>query len=133
MVYTGTACTDVLRDFQNCLPDRQSASDIYIALREHEEQEAIEIEAQQLQTELQFLEPSHECKQAVVPFLCLYLFRVCDSTGKLHHPSYNQCVYISTDICAREWRQATEYLGSGVLPSCESFPAVSSLCGMSTC
>ena len=73
-----------------------------------------------------FISPSPECRAAVEPFLCLYLFGLCDSSGVAYGPSSEECVFISTDVCASEWSQANSLLiqvGRSPLPECTSFPS----------
>ncbi len=64
------------------------------------------------------LSPSTECLDAVDPFLCLYYFGLCDSSGNLFEPSTETCVAISTDICQREWSIAENFV---TLPTCDIF------------
>ena len=68
-------------------------------------------------------ESSPECEEAVLPFLCLYLFGLCDSNETLYQPSSVDCVTISTVVCAREWIAATNILGQDALPQCGLLPS----------
>ena len=126
----GDVCKDALRSQQDCRPDSQGSSDIYISPRE-DDQEDLEIQAELLLNGLSspLISASLECEEAVLPFLCLYLFSLCDSDGTLYQPSSMDCVTISTDVCEREWNVATMLLGQGRLPQCESLPMTSILCG----
>ncbi len=107
-VYVGEVCREVL---QSCLPGDQSGGNISIPATG--KQDEIEAQAQMLVSSLLLLEPTQECKDAVVPFLCLYLFKLCSSelNGTLHQPSSQQCWDISSITCA-----------SQALPDCNSLP-----------
>lgn len=47
-----------------------------------------------------------ECGEAVLPFICLYLFPLCDGNQTLHLPSIDECNAISMGICSTEWKIA---------------------------
>ena len=121
----------MLQSQQSCLPDRLGSSDIYITPRDGVDQEELEIQAELLLNGLSspLISASPECVEAVLPFLCLYLFRLCDSNGTLYQPSSGDCVTISTVVCEREWIAATTILGPERLPQCELLPMTSLLCG----
>ena len=121
----------MLQSQQSCLPDRLGSSDIYITPRDGVDQDELEIQAELLLNGLssQLISASPECEEAVLPFLCLYLFRLCDSNGTLYQPSSGDCVTISTVVCEREWIAATTILGQERLPQCELLPMTSLLCG----
>ena len=87
------------------------------------------MQAMQLLNGLSFISASPECEKAVLPFLCLHLFGLCDSNGTLYHPSSMDCETISTEVCQREWTAATNLLGQETLPRCESLPEESLECG----
>ena len=122
VVYTQAACQDYLLTLQGCLPDRQSSSDVYVSATDQVETEGqVNILLNSLNT---IVRPSPGCRAAVEPFLCLYLFGLCDSSGVAYEPSFEECVFISTDICASEWAEANNLLtlaGLSPLPECTSF------------
>ena len=78
VVYTQSACHEDLLSLQGCLPDRLGSRDVYISATD---QEAVETQANNLLNNLDLLNPSPECRAVVQPFLCLYLFGLCDSRG----------------------------------------------------
>ena len=120
----------MLQSQQDCLPDRVGSSDVYISLPDGDNQDDIEIRARTLvRFGLPRVGTSPECQEAVVPFLCLFLYPLCDSEGTLYRPSSMDCVTISTGVCEREWMEAVNLLGPGVLPQCESLPSTSLMCG----
>ena len=121
-------CRDALQSQQDCLPDRLGSSDIYISPRSGENQEDLEMQAKLLLIGLSAI-ASPECEEAALPFLCLYLFRLCDSNGILYQPTSIDCVTISTGVCEREWAIAAGAVGQERLPQCELLPMTPLLCG----
>ena len=125
VVYTQAACQDYLLTLQGCLPDRQSSGGVYVSATDQVETEGqVNLLLNSLNT---IIRPSPECRAAVEPFLCLYLFGLCDSSGVAYEPSLEECVFISTGICASEWAQANNLLtlgGLSPLPECTSFPSI---------
>ena len=123
-VYTQDACQDYMLTIQGCLPNRQSNRDVYVSATDQLETEGqVNLLLNNLNT---FIRPSHECRAAVEPFLCLYSFGLCDSSGVAYGPSFEECVFISTDVCASEWARANNLLiqiGRSPLPECASFPS----------
>ena len=122
VVYTQAACQDYLLTLQGCLPDRQSSGDVFVSVTNQVETER---QVNELLNGLRnFIRPSPECRSVVEPFLCLYLLGLCDNSGVAYEPSFEECVLISTDICASEWAQANNLLiqfGLSPLPECISF------------
>ena len=123
-VYTGEACQNYLLALRGCLPDRQSSSYVSATDQEEKETQAIGVLAG-----LTTLGATPECRTVAEPFLCLYLFGLCDSSGMVYAPSYEDCVLISTDLCASEWAMANRLLpllGLPSLPECRSFQSTAS-------
>ena len=75
--------------------------------------------ASQLLPLLNFLRPSAACTEAVVPFLCVFLFGLCDSSGVSIQPTSVQCEQIRDLLCPDQWRKAALVVD---LPDCSSFP-----------
>ena len=125
VVYTQPTCQEFLLPLQSCLPDRMSSRDVYISATY---QEAVEAQANELLSGLDLLGPSPECRAAVQPFLCLYLFGLCDSRGRAYQPTFEECVLISTDVCESVWALANSFLAlrGSSLPECTSFPSTAS-------
>ena len=126
VTYEGNVCRTHL---QECLPDLdvENDSEVYIS-PDSEEQAITESRAMQLISRFDLLNSSLECREAVIPFICLYLFRLCDASGTMYQPSSDECTEISTDTCAREWQAATDHFSMGILPQCESLPNTSTSC-----
>ena len=73
-----------------------------------------------------FIKPSPECRELVVPFLCLYQFGLCDMSGIIIQPTIGQCEEIRDVVCPTEWATALRF---GIdLPDCGIFPTESSSC-----
>ena len=120
--YDGTVCRHELSVLTNCLPDTEQDGFVHI-------------QSDQTETVGPLLDilkafASDDCKAAALPFLCVYFFGLCDSTGKAYRPSSSQCTKISTGVCASEWALASNFPGV-ILPECSSFPDETVL--METC
>ena len=124
VAYTGDVCRIHLATLQDCLPDSSISSEIFVSSTSSE----LEQQAQLLMFGLQSLNPTPECREVVEPFLCLYIFGLCDSSGELYLPSSGECETITTETCASEWTMAVSLLGSDQLPQCNSLPASSVVC-----
>ncbi len=105
---------------QSCLMGDQGDGNIYVPASGS--QDEIESNARALIASLPVLRPSQECEEAIVPFLCLYLFRLCGMNGSLHQPSSQQCSDVSGNICASEWQTAETLVARERLPDCTSLP-----------
>ena len=128
VAYTGEACRDELLVQQSCLMGRDSGEEIHIP--QATSQEELEIQARQLLTVgLPLVQPSAECEAVLRPFLCLFMFGLCDSdSGQVYQPSFNECVTLTTETCAREWQTALTIFGQERLPDCGILPAEIVLC-----
>ena len=84
----------------------------------------MEQQVQQLLNGLRFLNPTPECREVVEPFLCLYTFGLCDSSGELYLPSSGECETLTTETCAREWTMAVSLLPNDLLPKCGLLPEI---------
>ena len=70
-----------------------------------------------------FIEPSAECRSAVIPFLCLYTFGACGENSDDYRPTEAQCMEIRDNICESEWKTAAQLLdrfGQPPLPDCST-------------
>ena len=75
---------------------------------------------------LDLLGASAECREEVVPFLCLHLFGLCSGSGVLIQPTSTQCQQIRDMACRNEWMVA---LSLDIdLPDCDMFPSESPSC-----
>ena len=92
------------------------------------DQQIGEMDARTLVIGLSLLDPSPQCSKAVIPFLCLSIFPLCDSSSNLRTVIREDCLELRNGICAEEWSQAVEFLGDGILPVCEDLPDVMEEC-----
>ena len=77
--------------------------------------------------------PTPECREAIMPFLCLSIFQLCDASNNLHTILRQDCLALRDDVCMKEWSQAAAFLGAGVLPICKDLPDIIDECvGKST-
>ena len=125
--YSGEVCRDELTSLQMCFsgvisppPPLNIPSSI--------DQQTGESDAMSLENGLSFLNPSQQCTEAIMPFLCLYTFSLCDSSNTLHTILRQDCLDMRDDVCASEWSQAFAFLGDGILPVCEDLPDVIENC-----
>ena len=130
--YTGTVCREELQAQQNCLPDRSATDDIFIAVGSASSQTAKEEQANLFIGGLSFLNPSSDCMEAVVPFLCFYIFPLCDSSGHLYQPSSAECKEITDGICAQEFAMAAVFVEASQLPQCALLPEKTQRCNSKT-
>ena len=122
--YSGEVCRDELMSLQICFSGVTSPLNIPSSI----DQQTGETDAMSLVNGLSFLNPSQQCSEAIMPFLCLSIFSLCDSSNTLHTILRQDCLDIRDDICVGEWSQAVTFLGGGVLPVCEDLPDVIENC-----
>jgi len=62
---------------------------------------------------------SEKCIDAVLPFVCQYVYPPCDGNGSVLSITNEQCLNVRDEVCAQEWRivMNTEY--RTLLPDCE--------------
>ena len=118
--YSGEVCRDELMSLQMCFSGVTSPLNIPSSI----DQQIGENDAMSLVNGLSFLNPSQQCSEAIMPFLCLSIFSLCDSSNTLHTILRQDCLDVRDDVCTREWSQAVAFLGDGVLPVCEDLPDI---------
>ena len=122
--YSGEVCRDELMSLQICFSGVASPPPP-LNIPSSIDQQTEESDAMRL---VNSLNPSQQCSEAIMPFLCLYTFSLCDSSNTLHTILRQDCLDIRDDVCTREWSQAIAFLGDGVLPVCEDLPDVIENC-----
>ena len=127
-IYTGSICREALQTQQSCLLDRNTSSDIFIAVDPASSKSSKEEQASLFIQGLPFLAPGPECMKAVIPFLCFNIFPLCDSSSGLHQPSSEECREITEDICAREFQTAAMFATDDQLPQCQLLPDTALKC-----
>ena len=120
-VYSGDICRNELLSLQTCFSGVTSPSPA-LNIPSSIDQETGESDATRLVNGLSFFNPSQQCKEAIIPFLCISIFNLCDSSNTLHTALRKDCLYIRDDVCVSEWSTAVEFLGADVLPVCEELP-----------
>ena len=122
--YSGEVCRDELMSLQMCFSGVTSPLNIPSSI----DQQGGESGATTLVNGLSFLNPSQQCSEAIIPFLCLSIFGFCDSNNTLHTILRQDCLDIRDDVCDSVWSQAIAFLGDGVLPVCEDLPDITVDC-----
>ena len=76
--------------------------------------------------------PSAACTEAVVPFMCLFIFQLCDSDGQVYQPTMEECEEVTEGVCENvfeDLRMAAALIGrEDQLPQCELLPETSLNC-----
>ena len=115
---TGSVCYQYLEDYKSCIPSLNLEEGVYISSSINVmENEAIADKAKQYQSLL-----SPQCRDAALPFFCLYLFPLCDGNQTAYLPSSEQCTTISTETCKNEWTLAKATITG--LPECSVLPNI---------
>ena len=117
----GDVCQSALLARQSCLPDFCNGTEVFIPSGTNQ----MELEQQVIDflSLFNLLNPSQECTEAFVPFLCFFTFRLCDnSSGDLRLPSSGECEMLTTETCASEFQTAVSLMGSDSLPQCQQLP-----------
>ena len=122
--YSGTVCLAELQQWHYC--GENSGPDVLIP--SDRDLDIVEREAQQFIIYFQLMNPSKGCLRAFRSFICLYLFGLCDDNGHVVQPSYNDCLHLTTDTCAKEAQELTRLLGPENLPQCADFSHDRILC-----
>ena len=121
--YTGTRCLTVLEELAAC--ESSENSDVFISNNFIGDQNVVEEETEKLFAVLEaFIRPSDECRNAVVPFFCLYNFGLCGENSADSRPSLSECSNIRDSLCKSEWEQANQLLERNSLPplpDCSTF------------
>ena len=104
---------------QHCVPGRCGNTEVFVQKSVLLTQAEAELTVEKLLSGLLLLNPSPECSGAVEPFLCIYYFGLCDSSGELYLPSSGECETLTTETCASEFQTAISLLGRESLPQCD--------------
>ena len=127
----GETCLSVLQQIQAAVTvmsdDDTNTMTVYIAHGEMGQTQSEEL-LKLLMSVMLWLDSSsnQECVDAFFPFMCQYLFPLCNTSGDLLLPSQEECLAISTGVCQVEWdllsRVAADYL-----PICADLPQGTSI------
>ena len=118
-------CLSFLKELQASVTldttDSSNATDVYIAsgVDQIENEQFLNFVVDAIEFGSTF--SSQECVDAFLPFMCQYLFPLCNTSGDLLLPSQEECLAISTGVCQAEWdllsRVAADYI-----PHCADLP-----------
>ena len=100
--YSGEVCRDEPMSLQMCFSGVTSPLNIPSSI----DQQTRENDAMSLVNGLSFLNPSQQCSEAIMPFLCLSIFCLCDSNNTLHTILRQDCLDVRDDVCTREFYQS---------------------------
>ena len=115
IAYKGQICLNELMRWQQCLSPQSNT----VYLSSDTNQEEAEVTVRRLLQDLFLLSPSPECEAAIRPFLCLYLFGLCDSGSQPHQVTQAECEKLRDNVCTQEFILAKRFLGEDVLPNCD--------------
>lgn len=122
--YSGKICFNELTQYTSC--DSPGTRDTPYISNTMQDQMEIEETVDQLVFALDLLiQPSKECRCAVVPFLCVYFFGACGSGNDDYRPTSSQCRDVRDSVCQREWEEASALLDLQdlpQLPDCSTLP-----------
>ena len=67
---------------------------------------------------------TQHCQEIALPFLCQFYFPLHDCpNGDIYTASREDCIDISTGICALQWNLAINYGFEKSLPNCHELPS----------
>lgn len=118
--YMQTVCQEELKSFKTCLLEESDGESVHpLVITENKLESA--------KTILSYVDGdssglvSPVCAAEVKPFLCLYLFGLCDAAkGVSYQPSASHCRNLRDNVCAKEWTIVSN-LGQ-FLPDIPSLP-----------
>lgn len=125
--YTMESCSSVLQQIRQCLLPTNREAEIMVSPRGGDLDMA-EMGAESFSTLLRVFGASQQCAEAAIPFGCLYLFPLCDSSsGELVYPTAEECMHLSDDVCATVWAGALQNPAIAArLPDCDLLPVANS-------
>ena len=127
--YTKSTCLSSLIEISACLSGTQQ-NGTSVSIAANVDQDTNDGTAQLIISGLSLIGATEMCRSSLIPFMCLYLFPLCDGNGITYKPSTDQCIEISTVLCKDEWIKAQSI--SAVrkqLPDCQSLSTTTtSLC-----
>ena len=120
--YSGEVCRDELMSLQMCFSGVTSPPPA-LNIPSSIDQKTSESDAMSVMNSFSLFSYNQQCNEAIMPFLCLSIFSLCDSNSTLHTIQRQDCLDIRDDICASGWSEVELFLGTGVFPVCEDLQA----------
>lgn len=119
--YSGEVCRDALTSLQMCFSGVTSAPPA-LTIPSLVDQQTAE---RDLRNRISHLHPPPppECREAILPYLCLSVFQLCDSNNQLHSVVREDCLALREDVCAEQWSQVEAFL-----TVCEDLPDTTEEC-----
>ena len=109
--YTGEICLSILEQLQAEVLGTNDSDVVYIASGLDQKHSELFVQVMLYRIQLQ------ECVEAFMPFMCQYLFPLCNTSGYLLLPSQEECLTISTGVCEKEW-ELVSLFAADYLPQC---------------
>lgn len=129
--YAGMACESLLTSLQTCysggVTSPSTGLDVVPALI-GQTMEQSETSATTLLRGLPLLMPTAECRDVIMPFICLANFPLCDAEDQVHTIVRKVCMELRDSVCMGEWQRAIGALGADALPICEQLPDITDEC-----
>ena len=119
--YSGEVCRDELTSLQMCFSGVTSPPPA-LNIPSVIDQQTGESDIMRFVNGFSSLSSDQQCSEAIMPFLCLSVFNLCDSSSTLYTITRQDCIDLRDGVCTREWSQAIGLFGPGVLPACEDLP-----------
>ena len=108
--YTGSHCLNVLKSYSDCESPARATADVYVS-NSVRHQKGVEnlVDSFLFALDL-YINPSDECRKAVIPLLCLYYFGLCGTHNTDYRPTAAQCREVRDSTCQSEWKTAEKLL-----------------------
>ncbi len=91
------------------------------------DQQQRESEAMNLKNAFASFDPTPNCLEEIMPFLCIHVFGLCDTGRNLHTPFRGECLNLRDGVCSVGWARVMSLL-PGSLPVCEDLPDMTRNC-----
>jgi hypothetical protein len=120
--YTGSHCMTVLKSYADCESPGRITTDVHVS-NALMDQKAVENIVDNIMFALDlYINPSDECRKAVIPLLCLYYFGLCGTHNTDYRPTAAECREVRDSTCQSEWKTAEKLLELSaeqfMLPDC---------------
>ena len=125
--YSGDICRDELLSLQTCFSGVTSPPPA-LNIPSSIDQETGENDIMSLVNGLSLLRPSQQCREAILPFICTFIFNLCDNNNTLHTILREDCLHIRDDVCAEVWQIAVSADDQVLLPVCEDLQEITVEC-----